>query len=401
MTAKILLVDDEPRNLMALEAALGDLRLSPVKASSGREALRHAMAEDFAVILLDVHLPGMDGFEIARLLREGERSRHTPIVFMTAVWRSEEDRSQGYESGAVDYLIKPIEPRILRHKVKILVDHYERDREVKRLNGHLRDHARALEEAIKSLRLLNTGLEARVLARTQELEANGVLLARSNRDLAQFASVVSHDLQEPLRTVGNHLVLLERAAGPVLGAEARQHLDQARETASRMRRLISGLLDFFRLGPEMDAVSDVDVNATVREVLEKLNGAIIETQAIIDVDLLPNVLARPSLLAQLFQNLVENALKFYEAGPPHVELGADARGSETLYWVRDHGIGIAAADIDKLFRPMRRLDPRFPGTGMGLAWCKKIVELHGGRLWVESKLGRGSTFYFSLSRSGS
>lgn len=382
--AKILMVDDEPANLLALQAVLEDMGHELVMAHSGREALRHLMAEDFSMILMDVQMPTMDGFETATLIRKRERSRLTPIVFLTAVGRSENDMFRGYQVGAADYLVKPFIPEILRFKVAVFTD--------------LQAKGRELLKANQDLVALNASLEERVRLRTVELEEQGRRLARSNEDLDQFASVASHDLQEPLRSMTNYLYLLDRQLEQNIPPKARAHMDSAVDAAKRMRQMIRGLLEFSRLEDSCADLEPVDSAGLVKEVLASFDGVIAEKAAKLSVGSLPAVAGNPALLRQLFQNLVENALKFSDGKAPDVMLGGELRKDEALFWVKDQGIGIAPKDFEKIFKLFKRLHSReeYPGSGLGLALCKKIVERHGGRLWLESEPGKGSTFYFTL-----
>ena len=374
--AKILLVDDEPSNLLALEAVLEGLGQELVRATSGREALRHLMHTDFAVILLDVQMPTMDGLETALLIRSRERSRHTPIIFLTAVDRSEEEMLKGYKVGAVDYMIKPFLPDLLRYKVKILLEWQQ--------------HARDILQ-------INASLEQRVRERTAELETRGEQLARSNEALNQFASVVSHDLQAPLRTMNGYLHLLERSAESGLTPEARSHLGVAMDASARMSHLISDLLTFSRAEASADEATQVDCGELLEAVLAQLEAAIQASGAKVSVGPLPVVRGQALMLGHLLQNLIENGIKFCQ-GPPRLEVGSRPDGEATLFWVKDNGIGIPAEQRARVFELFHRLHSyeEFPGTGMGLALCKRIVERHGGRIWVEPTPGGGSTFYFTL-----
>ncbi|MGH7868612.1 MAG: response regulator, partial [Candidatus Dormibacteraceae bacterium] len=241
----ILLVDDEPANLLALEAVLEGLGHNLVKARSGEEALRQLMREDFAVILLDVLMPGMNGFETASLIRQRDRSRLTPIIFLTAVGKTEEEMFEGYAVGAIDYLFKPFHPQVLRSKVAVLVDLYRKSEEVRRLNEELKRRAGELETlnlmlknenemrkrtgeelrvSEEELKNLNASLEAQVLERTSAVEERSRQLLKSNEELQQFAYVASHDLQEPLRTIISYLQLLEERLKEKLDAEGKEFM---------------------------------------------------------------------------------------------------------------------------------------------------------------------------------
>jgi len=384
---KILMVDDEPKNLLALDAVLGGLGQELVKAHSGKEALRCLMKEDFAVILLDVQMPEMDGFETAALIRSREKTRYTPIIFLTAVGKSEAEMFHGYEVGAVDYMLKPYVPDILRYKVTVLVELHQKNEQVRNLNVQLSE--------------LNASLEQRVRERTASLEQRSRELARSNQELAQFASVASHDLQEPLRTLVTYLQLFTDGQKVQLDAQGQEYLDIVRDSAQRMRQLITDLLAFSQVSSEDSPKQPVDCWALVARLLGQLKGLIDERQAVITVGALPTVMGYPQLLSQVFQNLIGNALKFYKDAPPKIELGSKAGKGEKIFWVRDEGIGISPEYFEMIFKLFRRLHTRdeYPGSGLGLSLCQKIVEKHGGRIWVESKPGEGATFYFSIPDS--
>jgi signal transduction histidine kinase len=364
--AAILLVDDQDMNLRLLEAILKGRDETLVKARSGPEALKALLERDFAVVLLDVQMPGMDGFETAQLVRERERSRHTPILFVTAIDRDAEHVRRGYLLGAVDYLFKPLDPDVLRAKVSAFVDLWR-----------MRQAERRAKEALAE--------------RTRELE-------RSNADLAQFGQIVAHDLQAPLRTVGGYLDLLARRAGDALDDKARQWIGRAKDDLERMHALIRDLLSYARVRTERPALEATDSDAVARQAIEGLRGPIQDAGAEVTVDGLPRVLADPTQLAQVFQNLVDNAVKFRSGPGPKVRLTAERRADEWLFRVADDGIGIDAKDHARVFEPCIRLHARddYAGTGLGLAICRKAVEAHGGRIGVESQKGKGSTFWFTL-----
>jgi PAS domain S-box-containing protein len=223
-------------------------------------------------------------------------------------------------------------------------------------------------------------------------------LARSNDELQQFAYVASHDLQEPLRMITSYLELLERRYQGQLDARADQFIGYAVDGAKRMQTLIHDLLSYSRVGTLNRPWVLVDCEAMVTRVLTNLQVAIAESRAAITHDPLPQVNADPTQLAQVFQNLISNAIKFCGASSPQVHIGCEHTPNQWLFSVRDYGIGIESEYIDRIFLIFQRLHTRseYPGTGIGLAICKKIVERHGGQIWVESEPSRGSTFYFTL-----
>jgi len=408
--ASILLVDDNPTKLLALESVLANLGPNLVQARSAEEALRHLLRRDFAVIVLDVNMPGMGGFELAELIRRRERSRHTPIIFVSAISPMETHAFKGYELGAVDYIYTPT-PEALRAKVGVFADLFTKTEEA-------RQYADAL-------RLLNAQLEQRVAERTTALE-------RSNEELQQFAHVVSHDLKEPLRGMHNYAHLLLEDLGNSVNGEVRERLETLTHLAQRMEDLINSLLHFSRLGQEHLACQDTDLNAVVQEVLGLLHITI--TQQGTDVRLprpLPTVRCDRVRVREVFHNLIINAIKYNDKPHKWVEIGffpssltgehqgddesqsgpmpasspfsqpSPTVGEETSYtfYVRDNGIGIRPQHTRTIFAMFKRLHPRDvygEGTGAGLTIAKRIVERHGGTIWVESTHGEGSTFYFTL-----
>lgn len=224
-------------------------------------------------------------------------------------------------------------------------------------------------------------------------------LARSNRDLEQFAAITSHDLQEPLRMVSGHLGVIRLHLEGKLDDETSQSMDFAIDGATRMQTLILDLLAYSRVGRKGEGFLPTDMAATAAKVQQNLQAAIADSHATIAVGPLPIVQAEPGQMAQLLQNLLGNAIKYVAAGvPPHIEVKARRGEREWVFSIGDNGIGISPADADRIFMIFTRLHSRsdYPGTGIGLAICKRIVEYHGGRIWVESSVGQGSTFHFAI-----
>jgi hypothetical protein len=234
-------------------------------------------------------------------------------------------------------------------------------------------------------------LEELVKQRTGELE-------RSNRDLEQFAYVASHDLQEPLRAVGGYVKLLQHRFPEKLDAKAHQYVAGAADGAERMQRLIADLLAFSRVGTRGGAFAPADLNALLRDALNNLQTSITEAGAKVTSDPLPSLTVDATQIGQLFQNLIGNAIKFRSERAPEIHVGACQEKEHWLFWVRDNGIGIEPQYAGRIFQIFQRLHSRkhYPGTGIGLAICKKIVERHGGEIRVESEPVQGSTFYFSI-----
>jgi PAS domain S-box-containing protein len=224
-------------------------------------------------------------------------------------------------------------------------------------------------------------------------------LQRSNEELEHFAHIVSHDLQEPARIVEGYLELLEGRCGGKLDEKAISYIRQARESAARMQQMIRALLNLSRVGRRDQDLAPTDVEALLERTLRALQRAVEETGAEVTHDPLPTVMADEAQLGQVFQNLIANALKFRrESVPPHVHISARREGETWLFAVADNGIGIDPQQADRIFEIFQRLHTweEYPGTGIGLALSRKIIERHGGRIWVESEPGEGATFYFTL-----
>jgi light-regulated signal transduction histidine kinase (bacteriophytochrome) len=278
---------------------------------------------------------------------------------------------------------------------------------------------RTIKQAAETLRRAKDDLEIQVAKRTDELRTANINLAvelderrkaeqqltrytqelaRSNAELEQFAYVASHDLQEPLRMVASFTQLLGKRYRGKLDQDADEFIGFAVDGATRMRGLINDLLAYSRVGTRGKSFKSTDCQVILREALDNLMKAIEESGAVITYDPLPTVEGDEVQLLQLFQNLIGNAVKFHNPDTPRIHVSAKRRGHEWVFAIKDNGIAIAAEHQERIFFIFQRLHQRseYPGTGIGLAICKKIVERHGGRIWVESQVGKGSTFYFSI-----
>jgi two-component system, sensor histidine kinase and response regulator len=377
----ILMVDDEPANLEALEAVLEPLGQTLYRAKNGTEALRCVLDRDYAVILLDVQMPDISGIETAALIRERERSRTTPIIFLTGVVKTSEMVFKGYSAGAVDYLMKPIVSGILRAKVEVFV---ELALARLKLQEEIAERARIAGEITK----LNMALEQR----------NDDLMA-ANEDLEAFGHTVSHDLRMPLRHIHAYITMVEESALAKLDAEERRHLGVIRNAARRMGQLIEDLLAFSRIGRAELTTSRIDNNALVQQVISDLQTDLEHRQVEWNVSPLPEVLGDLGLLRQVWVNLLSNAVKYTRPREQtRIDIGAVLQDGEIIFTVTDNGVGFDAARADRLFGVFQRLhsDKEFEGTGVGLANARRIVQRHGGRIWAQSEVDHGATFYFTL-----
>ena len=223
-------------------------------------------------------------------------------------------------------------------------------------------------------------------------------LTRSNEELEQFAYISSHDLQEPLRMITSYLQLLQRRYQGHLDDKADRYIHFAVDGASRMQNLIKDLLEYSRVGTENKEPESIDCEFLLNKVLSDIKAVIKENNATVSHDTLPKVMADSIQIIQVFQNLILNGIKFHGEQAPKIHIAAGKRANEWVFSVQDNGIGIDPQYSERIFEIFKRLHTReqFSGTGIGLAICKKIIERHGGRIWVESELGKGSTFYFTL-----
>jgi signal transduction histidine kinase len=378
--AAILMVDDRPDNLLALEAILKPLDLRLVRAGSGEDALKRLLNEDFAVILLDVQMPGMDGFETATHVKSRDRTRHIPIIFLTAISREVHHQLRGYDAGAVDYLAKPFEPSVLRAKVAVFVDLWHKSRLLEQQSALLEQRLRERDRA------------------QQALAAQATELERSNAELEQFAHVVSHDLQEPLHTLTGFLELLTEEHRVQLDDEGKLYLEKAVGGAERMRQLVRDLLEYARVSTRDQPFERTDCDAALKQALGHLGPRLTEVDAEVVADPLPTVQGDPFQLVQVFENLIDNAVKFRGDERLQIRVTTEQRDGEWVVSVQDNGIGIDPRYAIHVFTIFQRLHGRdeYGGTGIGLAICKKIVERHGGQIWVDSEPGKGTTFSFTL-----
>jgi two-component system, sensor histidine kinase and response regulator len=373
--ATVMVVDDVAANLQVMAAELERGGYSVVVAQGGEEAIERATLVRPDLILLDVLMPGIDGFETCRQLKSATATRDIPVIFMTALSDTPQ-KLAGFDVGAVDYVTKPLDGTEVLARVRTQV---------------------ALAEMRRQLADRNARLAQEVAVRHQAEAA----LQRSNAELEQLAYVASHDMQEPLRMIASYLQLVEQRYQDKLDADGREFIGYAVDGAKRMQVLINDLLTYSRVGTKARPFEPVALKAVVETALLHLRVAIEESGARIDVsDSLPQVRVQgdSTQLVQLMQNLVANAIKFRGSAAPEVRIECHDDGVGWRLQVRDNGIGIEPAYFERIFVLFQRLHGRgaYPGTGIGLALCKRIVERHGGRIWVESTPGQGSAFCFTL-----
>jgi signal transduction histidine kinase len=403
---KILVVDDREDNLFSIETILERDGYEIQKALSGRAALKILLNQhDFTLILMDVQMPDMNGFETASLIYEREKLKHIPIIFITAHNQDEEFMFKGYKMGAVDFIYKPINPELLRFKVSVFAELYQK-------NHQLMLHERELKELNKDLQ---NEIEERRLSEEKIKQLNGQLIDNNNElkaineELDRFAYVASHDLQEPLRKImlfSDKIILkLKENTDPDL----HNALERIIRSAQRMQMLINDLLKLSRNTQTDNDFTITDLNLVLQDVLTDLEPELQRRRANVTVTALPTLWAVPSQLQQLFQNLISNSLKFSKHDTiPNINISAEKVNGYQLQeynvgqyeknfyriTVSDNGIGFDPKYADDIFVVFKRLHSyhEFAGTGIGLSICKKIVEKHKGFITASSEPGKGATF---------
>lgn len=356
----VLVIEDSATTGAIIRNFLESARATVILAENAEQGTALAIQRHPDVIVLEVVLPDADGVQLCRDWREDARLKDTPVLLISGQRVRDEDRAAGLRSGAMGYLVKPFSSGELAAQVNLL-------HQLGLSHRKLRQRNRQLEE--------------------------------SNRELEQFAYVVSHDLKEPLRTVSCYCQLLEQRLKGELDSESREFLQFAVDGAGRMKQFIDDLLLYSRVGKADMSFGPVDLAEVVRLVTENLDAAVRQSGATIEVGELPHVRGCPMMLAQLFQNLIDNALKFRGQAPPAIRVYSRPEGAKCRISVADNGIGIDPRYFERIFDVFQRLHTRqeHPGTGIGLAVCKKIVERHGGRIWVASESGCRTEFHVEMT----
>jgi len=359
MTPKILIADDNKANILALESVVSSLDVVIESTTSGARALEMTLESDYALVLMDVHMPEMTGFEVVALMREREKTKQMPVIFVTAVHQDEQSMISGYDTGAVDYMYKPLIPEIVVGKVQVFLDLYNQQQKIKTLNDEL---------------------------------------MMVNKDLQDFTHIASHDLQEPLRTIGYHSSYLKHLLGKNAPEEQIEATETITETTLKMSLFIKDLLNYSKCDWHFEP-EDIDLGSCLGESLIHLGAQIENLKAQIVQAKLPVVRGSSLLLTQLFQNLIGNALKFTAVGQaPIIEITQERRGEKEVFGIKDNGIGFDPQKKDIIFQPFKRLNSakHYGGNGIGLSTCRKIVQKHGGDIWVETAPGQGTHFKFTL-----
>jgi PAS domain S-box-containing protein len=486
----ILIVDDKVTNIYALEQMLGQPGRNLISATNGNEALKVALNQEIDLILLDVQMPDMDGFEVAQILKSHKRTSETPIIFVTAELKEHKFVMKGFEEGAIDYLYKPLNPDITEAKVSVLLQLHRQQRELMEKNQALENYALLINNSADLICIINSGtflfeevndavyallgytvpemkgsslfdyLSEEGKAKVQELagkfqssfsfeilmftkngehryfswnivhkhnlwfangrditrqkkadfeikqlninlERNIAQLQLTNKELESFSYSVSHDLRAPLRSINGYAQMIQDDHAQAFNDEAKRMFNVIRKNAKKMGMLIDDLLAFSRMGRKEITRVPVNFNKLVEPVIADLKQTA-PAGTNITVQKLPEMQGDPALLSQVYMNLISNAIKYSaKKAHPAIEIGAEEKEDEFVFYVKDNGAGFDMQYAHKLFGVFQRLhsSEEFEGTGVGLAIVQRIVVKHGGKVWAEGKVGEGAAFYFSLPKT--
>ena len=414
----ILIVDDQPDNLRLLSTTLTDAGYKVKSAISAQMALIGLQTTLPELILLDIMMPDINGYQLCQQLKTDTHPKEIPVIFLSAL-DDEVDKLRAFEIGGVDYITKPFKTQEVLARVKNQLTLVRQQQRITEQNLQLIQQNQRLEQLNVELRQANTEL------------------IRSNKDLEEFAYIAAHDLRSPLQILKAFTYLLSQKYQGVFDDKADRYITRIAEAGYRMERLIQDLLHYSRVGAKALELERLDCNQLLQQVLSNLQVEIESTGAAISHEELPTVIGNATQLAQLFQNLISNAIKFRHSEVlPQVKISVEYKEDRTgqagevessfsrdleeettprmipverqtcqynrvgewVFGVHDNGIGIEPEYFERIFQVFQRLHTpeEYPGTGIGLAICKKIVERHGGHIWVESDPGLGTSFYFTL-----
>jgi signal transduction histidine kinase len=395
---RILLVDDNENNLLAMEVVLDKEKYTFYRATSGREALRLLLREeDFSLILLDVKMPIMDGYETAALIYERDKLRQIPIIFITAHDYEEAAVFKGYEAGAVDFIRKPFNPEMLRSKVAVFTELY-------RKNKLLQRQEEKLQAINQELIQMNQGLEQRVLERTLELEGVNQELKELNLSKDKFLSVISHDLRNPLTALLATSENLSRDAEKLQPQQIKMFASIIHRTSHKILDQLNELVDWAQAQREKTNFrpQELQLRQYVNESLDLLRENALQKEIMLENQVAEDLYIHADALMfrSILQNLVTNAIKYTPAGGESVAVTATANDGMIELCIRDRGVGMSAQTREMLFGQVSTSSllgtSKEKGTGLGLLLVKDFVTMHGGSIRVESELNKGTCFLFTM-----
>lgn len=401
----VLIADDHPGNLYLLESVLKGNGYETLSARNGAEALAKAQKTPPDLIITDILMPVMDGFELCRQWKKDLRLQAIPFIFYTATYTDPKDEKFAMSLGAERFVVKPQKPEILVSIVKDVLSESlarERDHPVRPLGDEMEVLRQYNEVLFRKLEKKVLQLEAEIAERKtlqQQREAVIHELEQKNAELARFTYTVSHELRSPLVTIQGFAGLIEAGAETGDTAELKYHVQRIVSAVKILDALLSDLLKLSRAGKGINTPEPVAFGEIVHEAVAPFSGPLDEYRIHIEIDpRFPVVNADRARIKQVLVNLIENSIKYRGSPPdPAIHIGWETKDGEYIFFVQDNGIGIDPRYLDRIFNLFEKLDAATEGTGVGLAIVKRIIEAHGGKIWAESDgPGKGTTIRFTL-----
>ncbi len=413
---KILIVDDRIEYIISLEKLFSELDVDCIGATSGNEALKKILENDFALALVDVQMPDMDGYETVRLMRQDKKSEHLTVIFNSAIYSEDYYKIKGIETGAIDFITKPVHPVILIGKVRAHLDLYRRKASLQHDYDRLEEivHNRTVE-----LRTANEQLKNEIVDRKQaekEREKLNEELEQKNRELGQIVYISSHDLRSPLVNIQGYSNELQHSVKKIISILDNEEINQdirnklspfvtdipesikyIHSSVLKMDSLLNGLLQFSRSGQIKLSIEELDMNKILSTVLSDFEFQINNAGVEISIAELPPCSGDETQINQAFSNLLANALKYLDPGRKGIiKITGHQEGSHSVYCMEDNGIGMAPEYHKKIFEIFHQLDPSARGEGLGLSIVQRIIERNNGGMRLESEHGKGSRFFVEL-----
>jgi signal transduction histidine kinase len=385
---KILIVDDIATNRKLLRVTLEVEGHTTLEAADGVEALQILAREKVDAVISDILMPNMDGFRLCHEIRKSERLHAMPFIIYTSTYTSPEDMKLAQTVGADKYLTKPAPAAAVLAALREVMN---------TLAARPVSSAPAVAETYM-LQQYSQALVHKLEEKNAELAQANQALKQSNEELQQFAYIASHDLQTPLRNISGFVQLLQSNYAEALDEQANDWIRRTVRSAQQMHTLIRDLLSYSRVDSQTQPFRSTSFREVFNDAVAQLETSIRDAGGQITCDELPTVIGDHLQLVQLLQNLIGNGLKYHGQEPLHIHVSAKRGGNEWAFSVQDNGIGIAPKHHERIFEIFRRLhnQQEYPGTGIGLAICRRVVHRHGGRIWVESEAGQGSVFRFTI-----
>ncbi|MDO9512427.1 MAG: hybrid sensor histidine kinase/response regulator [Bacteroidales bacterium] len=391
---RILIVDDHPSNLVALRTLINDnLEVEVIEAQSGLTAIDILMEESVDMIVLDVHMPDMDGFELAELIRKREKTKHIPIIMLTAAYVSEKFKIRGFELGVEDYITKPINDTVLIGRLSAYLRPIARERQLSvELEMKVSERTAQLSEKNFALELEISRRQEAETKLNQAMEELEVL----NKELSDFSHLVAHELKTPLGGIIGFVDLVQTNTLDELPEDARRYFEIISENAYHLVKLIDDMLLYAKSARQSIRKENIDPNECIREITDLIGPP---QNVSIQADKMPMVHYDHMAMHKILQNLISNGIKYNDKEFPIIKIWAEQKDGKIIISVSDNGRGISEVDIDniyKLFYSAGNSQTSEKGTGIGLAVVKTLVERNGGTIWCETKSGEFTCFSFSV-----